>query len=988
MLHLYPLKLVRHFFKTLVLLFFVFAANTNLNAQCPQNIDFEQGDFTGWQCSIGHTLYQDPVLYWDAVVNPVSYPTRFEMMNNPPGNGRDFYGNFSKNCPNGSGHSIKLGNDQTNFEIEKASYTFTIPAGQNRYSIVYNYAIVLNDPGHTPAFQPKLKITVENLTDGIGLPCPIDDFVAGGNLPGFVLSGQTGPQNSAVWYKNWVATSLNLDDLAGKTIRISFSTVDCHQGGHFGYAYIDVSSQCGSAFTGATFCPDDTAVTVTAPYGYKDYKWYSLTNPNLGNQQNITLNPPPLSGDSIFVELTPYPGYGCLDTLTAYLFDTLTIRSDAGPDRETCDNNQVQLGSPPEPGKIYKWAPATGLSDPNIANPMASPSITTTYTLTVTNSGGGCATPDQVTVNVDILSDSIKQTGPSSYCTAAAQTVRLTVLPHDSIQWYRNGGAIPGATSANYIVTQTGAYYAVLFSSAGCTRTTAVKQINIWESPVAGFNTAPAVQCFTNNQFTFNNSSTLTTGTLQYAWDFGDGNTASTRDVTYNYAKEGTYTVKLLITAPGFCTDSVKRIVQVNPSPTSVFSIDQSQQCFKNNWFVFNTKSTVPSGVLTYTWNFGDGSFDNSNNIAHRYLVPGTYNVKLTATETNGGCSDDSVMQVVVHPSPIADFNANSYNQCFPGHNYLLTNNSSIYAGTMKYLWTFGDNKSDTVAQPSHIYSTYGKYTIKLLINAPAGGCADSLSKDVELFPVPEADFSVRSVCQDIRVPVINRTFNNSTSTVNYYWDFGNGHLDNSHTPVYSYTQPGPYTITLKVSTAQCPVSFNTKSVIADIERQIPGITYPDKDAAFNYAEPLQARNIGSSVTWSPPDNLSNRFSYSPVFKGITPQLYTIQLKTANGCVTIDTQFVKTHKKIEIYVPNGFTPGNDHLNERLRPVLIGFIKVNYFRIYDRWGKLLFSMNSDQPGWDGRLNGNPVNMQTVVWVIEAVDVDGKVHRKQGTTVIIH
>jgi gliding motility-associated-like protein len=86
-------------------------------------------------------------------------------------------------------------------------------------------------------------------------------------------------------------------------------------------------------------------------------------------------------------------------------------------------------------------------------------------------------------------------------------------------------------------------------------------------------------------------------------------------------------------------------------------------------------------------------------------------------------------------------------------------------------------------------------------------------------------------------------------------------------------------------------------------------------------------------------------------------------------------------------VPTGFTPNSDGTNERLRPVTVGFTKVNYFRVYDRWGKLLYSMNSDQPGWDGKYNGKTVDIQTVVWMVEAVDVDGKVHHKQGTTVII-
>jgi len=966
-------------------LFFITVSST---AQCPTNIDFEMGDFTGWECWIGNVadVAGKNVITWNPNTPVAPVTNRHTMLSSVPGNGIDPYGGFPQNCPNGSGHSIKLGNNTGGAQAEGVSYTFTIPAGQDKFSLIYNYAVVFQDPGHAPQQQPQLQIEIKNLTDNQTVGCSSFSFIATSGLPGFFQSPNPGGP-TPVWCKNWSAASINLDGNAGKTIRLFFKTADCTFSAHFGYAYIDVNPQCSSSFTGATYCPDDTAVTVTAPYGYQKYEWWDGTFSNmLGNTQSLTLNPPPLSGDSVKVILTPYAGYGCLDTLTARLWDTLTINANAGTDMETCDNNPVQIGSPPEPGRIYKWVPATGLSDPNIANPIATPSVTTHYTLTVTNSGGGCATQDEVDVNVDILSDSIQQIGPSSYCKASGQSVTLKVLPHDSIQWYKNGVAIIGATKTDYFVTQTGAYNAVVFSSAGCTRTTAIKQIDIWDSPVAGFTSNTAVQCTANNQFVFTNTSVLATGTPQYAWDMGDGTTFNTPDVTYSYPKEGSYTVKLLVTAPGGCVDSAAYNVAINPSPTSAFAVDVPVQCFKNNWFVFNTKSTVPSGILTYTWDFGDGNFDNSNDIAHRYAIPGTYNVKLTAMETNGGCTDDTVMTVIVHSSPVADFSANSYTQCFPGHNFVLTNNSTIYNGNMQYYWTFGDGLSDTIPNPSHIYNRYGKYTIKLALDA-AGGCKDSLSKDIEIYPVPDADFSVTGVCENVRVPVINRVTNISSSSVNYYWDFGNGYLDNNKTPQYSYPAAGRYTITLKVSTAQCPVSFNSKSMDVLVDAPVKGIVYPDKDAAFNYNEPLQARHIGNSVTWFPATSLSNRYSYNPVFFGLSPQLYTIQLRTSTGCVTVDTQLVKTHKKIEIYVPTGFTPDGNGINERLRPVLIGFTKVNYFRIYNRWGKLLFSMNSDQPGWDGKVNGESYAGNTVVWMIEAVDVDGKVHNRQGTTVVV-
>ena len=93
------LSAVKTIFRSLTLGLLICIQNFSATAQCPPNIDFEMGDFTGWECSIGHTLYQDPTIYWDAVVNPALYPTRFEMFSLPPGNGRDRFGNFTVNCP-------------------------------------------------------------------------------------------------------------------------------------------------------------------------------------------------------------------------------------------------------------------------------------------------------------------------------------------------------------------------------------------------------------------------------------------------------------------------------------------------------------------------------------------------------------------------------------------------------------------------------------------------------------------------------------------------------------------------------------------------------------------------------------------------------------------------------------------------------------------------------------------------------------------------
>ena len=144
-------------------------------------------------------------------------------------------------------------------------------------------------------------------------------------LPGFFQSPNPGG-DTPVWCKDWSAVSVNLDGNAGKTIRLFFKTADCTFKKHFGYAYIDVNSECSSEFVGSTYCKDDTAVNLTAPFGYQNYTWYNNTFTKvLGTQQTITFQPPPPPGSTFAVIVVPYNGYGCVDTLYARLEDSLSV---------------------------------------------------------------------------------------------------------------------------------------------------------------------------------------------------------------------------------------------------------------------------------------------------------------------------------------------------------------------------------------------------------------------------------------------------------------------------------------------------------------------------------------------------------------------------------------------------------------------------------------------------------------------------------------
>ncbi|HTE12443.1 MAG TPA: T9SS type B sorting domain-containing protein [Chitinophagaceae bacterium] len=620
------------------------------NAQdCPANIDFETGTFNGWTCYTGHvaSVNGENVISLSAS-GPVS--NRHIMLTSFPGNGLDPYGDFPVNCPNGSGHSIKLGNIEGGNEAEGVSYEFTIPANKDVYSIIYHYAVVFQDPNHLESEQPRMEVEITNVSDNIRIDCSSFTFHPYGSvLPGFQLSSNPGT-STPVWYKDWSAVSINLDNMAGKTIRLFFKTADCTFRRHFGYAYVDVNTECSGEFTGAAYCPDDTAVNVIAPYGYQAYKWFNSTLNNvIGDGQILRLSPPPPPGTKIAVELVPYDGYGCLDTLFAKLIDTLTVNAHAGPDMRSCNREAVPIGVAPKPGLSYHWSPSAGLSNAFISNPLANPGVTTAYVLTASSSGGGCATTDTVIVKAEIVDDSLRIIGKEAYCITDNDSAVLVVQPTNTIQWFKDNIPIINANKNMYHVQQTGVYYAFLSSSEGCSITTIKKDI---------------------------------------------------------------------------------------------------------------------------------------------------------------------------------------------------------------------------------------------LIDEPR-----------------------------------------------------------------------------------------------------PGITYPIKFTIVNAPLTLKARQFGKTALWQPGVNLNDVASFSPAFTGASDQLYTVTIKTASGCLTTDTQFVKIVSHIDIYVPSGFTPNKDGKNDLLRPLLRGITELHYFKVFNRWGQLLFETHNEYEGWNGFVNGSAQQTQTVVWVVEGVGADEKIYKKTGTTVLV-
>lgn len=294
--------------------------STGALAQLPNNIGFEKGTFEGWECSIGQRNNLTNV----DVMDPPSSPIygRHIIIDTTYKNQLDKYGHFPMLCPNGSNYSVVLGDDAPSGQMQRITRTFKVPLNVSTYSIVFNYAVVLEEGAgnnHNTITQPLFLARVYDVTASAYVNCPSFDFAAGSGLPGFVKSDVV-RVNSPVYYKDWATAMIDLKSYAGKEVRIEFTTEDCRPSGHFGYAYLDIDEELSlKPINGNVFCSNQSTTTLNGPTGYQDYIWFKdgdMTQPGV-HGQSYTVQA--IDKKKYTLQLIPYPDLGCPDFLNIEL---------------------------------------------------------------------------------------------------------------------------------------------------------------------------------------------------------------------------------------------------------------------------------------------------------------------------------------------------------------------------------------------------------------------------------------------------------------------------------------------------------------------------------------------------------------------------------------------------------------------------------------------------------------------------------------------
>ncbi len=590
-----------------------------------------------------------------------------------------------------------------------------------------------------------------------------------------------------------------------------------------------------------------TATGGTSPY---TYQW----TPSTGLSSATSANPTATVTATMTYVVAVTDVNGCTDTDTVIVSLNSVLDANAGPDQTICLGQAVTLGDNPAviggaPPYTYHWIPSTGLSNPNVANPVATPTVTTNYTLEVTDANG---TTDADVVKVTVNPSPTANAGTDKNITAG-QSVTIGGSPAATggtspytYSWTPTTGLnIPSAANPTAAPTVTTTYVLQVTDTKGCTDTDTVKvTVPSTNQPPNAVATANPTNGGVSLKVQFTGSgSTDTDGTIStYAWNFGDGGTSSAINPQRIYTAAGSYIARLIVTDNLGAKDTAFVQLQVatcKPLPDAAAygritggdqsHVDKVTYCFQgvagdmsltyqvydidtngeavvrlngqkildvqvgpnNDWSPTRTATLPDALVLDGVSNTLE--FDNPSNPPNVLLwgvrqvgVSGVTNIPPNAVATGNPTNGNAPLAVQFTGSGSTD------------------NDGTITT----FAWNFGDGGTSSTVNPQHTYNTAGSYSARLIVTDNQGA-KDTAFVQVQALATDQPPNAVATANPTSGIAPLAVQFTGSGSTVGngsiaaYAWSFGDGSTASIANPQYTYNAAGIYSARLIVTDNQ-----------------------------------------------------------------------------------------------------------------------------------------------------------------------------------------
>ncbi|MGB4474489.1 MAG: PKD domain-containing protein [Bacteroidales bacterium] len=596
-----------------------------LRASACGNLDFENGNFTGWTCQTGKNNGY-PAGNWTGSA-PVANRHTIET------GGTDPYGGFPKVAPGGGTYSVRLGNNGTGAQAERLIFSFIV--GPEDTNFIYKYAVVFEDPGHPENEQPYFELQILNSQNQI-ISCGQQHYTAASNIPGFINAG------GMVWYKPWTTVGIRLANYVGQPVTVIVTNADCSRSGHFGYGYVDFICPHDLVAQANTFCENDSSATLQVPNISPGATYLWSTGETTST---ININPQNFNDSVIQCYVTPPDvPVGCgfwytfpikiLHIDPHFSFTTSCLNA------EFYDSTLINYGNV----TYWNWNFGDG-NTASIQNPTHAFPATGTYNVTLTSGTPQCQNSITYPLTVTDFDLNISKIDVTCFEYTDGQATAII-----------NGGTAPfsfqwsnGQNTQSISNLSVGTYSVTVSDNNGCMHTASVT-INQPPQLVITANANPVLIC----QGDITNLSV--SGASTYNWSNGLGNgitVTASPTITTTYTVTGSDTIG--------CTATTEVTVSVNPTPDISPTSDQTL-CHNTQTTAINFTSSVPNTVFNWINNnssiglAANGTGDISSFIVtNTGTAPQTSTIIATPSFTNNGltCTGQSdTFLIIVNPTP------------------------------------------------------------------------------------------------------------------------------------------------------------------------------------------------------------------------------------------------------------------------------------------------------------------------------------------------
>jgi gliding motility-associated-like protein len=590
------------------------------------------------------------------------------------------------------------------------------------------------------------------------------------------------------------------------------------------------------------------------------------------------------------------------------------------------------------------------------------------------------------TISLDVrpVASAAIQYNGGVYCKLNTGIEFTTQATHtDSIKWNFGDGTILTTTARNisHVYTKAGIFTpSAQFSNAsGCNVMVAPKDTIRIDELKAAFELAATNDCGkTTYRFVDTSASFFPVG--KRIWAINQNVRGNDRTMQYAFNANGTNEASLQVNTIYGCSASLQAKFDVNIYSYPKVDISAVSEACLNNLMELKSIVTSTDSVRTRLWNLSNGMSATDSVMQVAFYSEGKYVVKLTVATVNS-CYDSALKQISIHPTPKVAVNAVNL-VCKGGTLELKA------SGAAGYIWK--DQNGNIICNNcSTLNITPQKNTEYKVVGYSEYGCSEIASAGVrviEPFKLTAKTSDTLCIGESKKITVGGAT--------SYSWRNDVG-LNSYNTPAV-LASPA-VTTTYRVTGKD---EFNCFADTADIKLTVgkPTAFTIGRDTSILSGVPVQLHANSSlpdirSWQWKGNATFSCLSCVAPTAKVIMDECLSCTATNIYGCKTSDTICITTFcPGSEVFIPNAFSPDGDGINDVLFVQGRGIKIIKSFRIFSRWGELVFEKSNFSPGdkasgWDGRIRGKMASPDVFVYVCEAICEKGTPAIFKGNTAVL-